>query len=70
MTNSSSPLLVLEQAVAATDHTQEARTAEALGMAREFIRTSLSSGASGAAESVGQVVRAITKIKGEAHAEA
>ena len=69
MPSSSSPLLLLEQAVAATDDTQEAKIAEALGMARELIRTSLSSGASGAAENVGQIVRAIAKIEGDAQAE-
>ena len=37
MPNSSSQLLLLEQAVASTDPNQEARIAEALGKARELI---------------------------------
>lgn len=65
----SSPHLLLEQAIASTDADHEARISAALERAREAIRTHLSSGASGAADNVAKIVRAITQIRGDSHAE-
>ncbi len=69
MLTSSSPHLLIEQAIGSPEPLQEAKLADALERSRDLIRTNLSSGAVAAAENVGKIVRALAQIKGDAHAE-